>query len=155
MTAPIIIAGTDTGVGKTVFAAALAGVLGAAYWKPVQAGLDAETDSEAVRRLAGPALGQILPEAYRLRLPASPHLAAEREGLEIDSQRLALTPASEAAGGGNGRRPHGAVEPESPQSRSTGGLAGIRLSCAPGRRSAPSTTACCRSPRYDRPSAQS
>jgi dethiobiotin synthetase len=92
MTAPIIIAGTDTGVGKTVFAAALTGALGAAYWKPVQAGLDVETDSEAVRRLAGPALGQILPEAYRLRLPASPQLAAEREGLEIDSQRLALPP---------------------------------------------------------------
>ena len=90
MSAPIIIAGTDTGVGKTIFAAALAGALGAAYWKPVQAGLEGETDSETVARLAGPTLGPILPEAYRLSLPASPHLAAEREGIEIDIKRLAL-----------------------------------------------------------------
>ena len=32
MTDPIIITGTDTGIGKTVFAAALAGALGATYW---------------------------------------------------------------------------------------------------------------------------
>ena len=90
MTAPLVIAGTDTDVGKTVFAAALAGALGAAYWKPVQAGLTGETDSQTVARLAGPKLGRILPETYRLALAASPHLAAEREGLEIDPERLAL-----------------------------------------------------------------
>ena len=44
-----VVAGTDTGVGKTVFAAALAGALDAAYWKPVQAGLDGETDCFARR----------------------------------------------------------------------------------------------------------
>lgn len=90
MTAPIVITGTDTGVGKTVFAAALTGVLGAAYWKPVQAGLAGETDSETVARLAGRGLNRILPEAYRLRMAASPHLAAEQEGFEIDADRLVL-----------------------------------------------------------------
>ena len=44
MTRPIVIAGTDTDAGKTVFAAALTGALnrrgGAHYWKPVQAGFD-------------------------------------------------------------------------------------------------------------------
>ncbi|QRM32339.1 dethiobiotin synthase [Microvirga sp. VF16] len=85
-----IITGTDTGIGKTVFAAALAGALGACYWKPVQAGLDGETDSEAVRRLSGLPAERILPEAYRLALPASPHRAADAEGTTIDVERLAL-----------------------------------------------------------------
>ena len=46
MSARFVIVGTDTGVGKTVFSAALAGALGAFYWKPVQAGLEEETDSQ-------------------------------------------------------------------------------------------------------------
>ncbi len=85
-----IVAGTDTGVGKTVFSAALAGALRASYWKPVQAGLEGETDSETVRRLSGLAGGQVIPEAYRLKLPASPHIAAAREGIRIEESRLAL-----------------------------------------------------------------
>ena len=83
MTARFIIAGTDTGVGKTVFSAALVDAIGGAYWKPVQAGLDGETDTEAVRRLANLPESRIFPEAYRLRTPASPHLAARYEGVEI------------------------------------------------------------------------
>jgi dethiobiotin synthetase len=31
----LVVTGTDTGIGKTVFAAALAGALGAHYWKPI------------------------------------------------------------------------------------------------------------------------
>lgn len=83
----VIVAGTDTGIGKTVFSAGLTRALGASYWKPVQAGLEEETDSETVARLSG---RPVLAEVYRLRLPASPHLAAEREGVEIDPARLAL-----------------------------------------------------------------
>jgi len=53
MSGPIfVITGTDTGVGKTVFAAALVQALGAHYWKPVQAGLEGETDSQVVARLS-------------------------------------------------------------------------------------------------------
>lgn len=84
----IVVAGTDTDAGKTVFAAALAGALQAAYWKPVQAGLDGETDSEIVQRLGGLAAERILPEAYRLRTPASPHYAAALDGVEIDTALL-------------------------------------------------------------------
>ncbi|HEY6917166.1 MAG TPA: dethiobiotin synthase [Allosphingosinicella sp.] len=91
----IIVTGTDTGVGKTVFAAGLAGGLHAFYWKPVQSGLDPEGDSETVLRLSGLAPGRILPEAYRLQLPASPHLSAREEGVEIDLQRL-MPPAGSA-----------------------------------------------------------
>jgi dethiobiotin synthetase len=83
-----VVAGTDTGVGKTVFSAALAGALHAAYWKPVQAGLDGETDSQIVARLAGLEPERILSEAFRLRTPASPHLAARLDGLAIDLARL-------------------------------------------------------------------
>lgn len=83
----LIITGTDTGIGKTVFAAGLTAALGASYWKPVQSGLDGPTDSETVLALSG---ATVLPEAYRLNMPASPHLAAEDMGIEIDLSRLAL-----------------------------------------------------------------
>jgi dethiobiotin synthetase len=90
MTTRIIVTGTDTGIGKTVFAAALAGSLGANYWKPIQSGLSEETDSEAVLRLSGLSEMRILPEAYRLKTPASPHLAAEIDGVAIDPEALVL-----------------------------------------------------------------
>lgn len=83
-----VVAGTDTGVGKTILSAALVDALGASYWKPVQAGLDDETDSQIVARLSGAAPARILPEAWRLRRPASPHLAARDEGVVIDAARL-------------------------------------------------------------------
>lgn len=83
----IIVTGTDTGIGKTVFAAGLAAALGAAYWKPVQSGLEEATDSEIVATLSG---APILPEAYRLTRPASPHLSAEDMGIEIDPAQLTL-----------------------------------------------------------------
>ncbi len=84
----LIVVGTDTGVGKTVFAAALSDALDAYYWKPVQSGLDEETDSQCVARLAPAVADKILPEAYRLHAPLSPHLSAERDGVTIDPQRL-------------------------------------------------------------------
>jgi dethiobiotin synthetase len=87
MTAFVVV-GTDTGVGKTIFSAALVDALGAAYWKPVQAGLDDETDSAAVARLAGLDPERVLPEAFRLKTPVSPHLAARLDGLAIDPERL-------------------------------------------------------------------
>lgn len=89
MTAPrIVVTGTDTGIGKTVFAAGLAGLLGADYWKPVQAGLDGETDSETVARLARAGGDRIHAEAFRLKLPASPHFAAASEGIAIEPDTL-------------------------------------------------------------------
>jgi dethiobiotin synthetase len=90
MTPRIIVTGTDTGVGKTVFSAALAGSLGAIYWKPIQSGLEGGTDSEMVRRLSGLSGASVLPEAYRLMTPVSPHLAAEIDGITIDPQALVL-----------------------------------------------------------------
>jgi dethiobiotin synthetase len=83
----IVVTGTDTDVGKTVFAAALAGALGASYWKPVQAGLDPQADVDSVAMLSG---ARILPEAYRLTTPCSPHRAAAIDGVTIDPARLVL-----------------------------------------------------------------
>jgi len=83
-----VITGTDTGIGKTVFAAALAGALDGSYWKPIQSGLDEETDSEMVARLSGLEPSRILPEAWRLQTPASPHLSAEIDGILINSKTL-------------------------------------------------------------------
>lgn len=83
----VVVTGTDTGIGKTVFSAGLVQALQASYWKPVQSGLEDETDSQIVANLSG---GRVLPEGYRLNLPASPHLSAEAEGVEIDPTLLAL-----------------------------------------------------------------
>ena len=81
----IVVSGTDTGVGKTVFAAALARALGAAYWKPIQSGLLDGADGETVAELG---VTRVLPEAYRLTEPLSPHRAAELDGVTIDPARL-------------------------------------------------------------------
>ncbi|QNA86561.1 ATP-dependent dethiobiotin synthetase BioD [Sphingomonas sp. So64.6b] len=89
MTSPrFVVTGTDTDVGKTIFAAALVGALGGFYWKPVQAGLDDGGDSATISRLSGLPREHILSEAYRLATPCSPDLAAERDGIAIDPQRL-------------------------------------------------------------------
>jgi dethiobiotin synthetase len=87
-----VVTGTGTDIGKTVFAAALARAqnqngIRARYWKPVQAGLVPQTDSQVVARLCGV---ETLPEAYVLKMAASPHQAAAAEGVTIDTD--ALTP---------------------------------------------------------------
>lgn len=83
----LVVTGTDTGIGKTVVAAGLAQALGARYWKPVQAGLDEGTDRDTVAALSG---CEVLPEAYRLVTPCSPHQAAAIDGVTIDPARLTL-----------------------------------------------------------------
>jgi dethiobiotin synthetase len=87
-----VVTGTDTGIGKTVFAAALTGALAAHYWKPVQSGLDDGADADTVAHLSGAPRHHILAEAYRLSQPLSPHRAAELDGVVIDPAHLALPP---------------------------------------------------------------
>lgn len=88
MSRGFVIAGTDTDVGKTVFAAALTGAIDGCYWKPIQSGFADGGDRETVARLSGLAHDRILPEAYRFREPLSPHRAAELDGVIIDPDRL-------------------------------------------------------------------
>lgn len=92
MTQAIVVTATDTDVGKTVFAAALTRAIDGCYWKPVQAGVEGGTDSDTVRRLSGLPPERILPEAYRLATPASPHLAAAIDKVLIDPARLVPPP---------------------------------------------------------------
>lgn len=104
MTQGVIVTGTDTDVGKTVFAAALAGTLGATYWKPIQCGLEGGGDTTRVSALSGLPPDRIHPEVYRLAMAASPHRAAEAEGIEISPAKLKLPEVSgplvvEGAGG--------------------------------------------------------
>lgn len=90
MSAHIVVTGTDTDIGKTVFAAGLAGLLDAAYWKPVQSGVKDGTDSQTVAQLARLPANRVLPEAWKLTQPLSPHRAAELDGVEIDAGALDL-----------------------------------------------------------------
>jgi len=83
-----VVTGTDTGIGKTVFSAALTDALNACYWKPIQSGLDDETDCEIVSRLGGIPASRIIPEGWRLKAPLSPHLAAAIDGVRIDPTTL-------------------------------------------------------------------
>lgn len=105
MSKAIVIAGTDTDVGKTLVSAGLMLCLAdALYWKPVQAGVEPQTDTEAVQRITHLAQERFLPEAYRLRTPASPHLAARLDDTEIEPSQLSLPQVSaplivESAGG--------------------------------------------------------
>jgi dethiobiotin synthetase len=86
---PIFITGIGTGVGKTLVSAIVTEALGACYWKPVQAGYEEGTDSQWVTgRLSHPRARVVLPEAYKLRLPASPHIAAREEGVEISLDQI-------------------------------------------------------------------
>lgn len=84
----LVVAGTDTGVGKTVLSSLLTLVLDAEYWKPVQSGLEEETDTEAVMRMTRLAPERLHPEGYRLKLPLSPDQSSLAEGVTIESSRL-------------------------------------------------------------------
>jgi dethiobiotin synthetase len=100
----IAIVGIHTGIGKTIVSAIMTEALQADYWKPVQAGnLDA-TDTMEVRRLVSNPSGIFYKEAYLLQEPMSPHAAAEKEGIEIDIEKIKLPNAErrtivETAGG--------------------------------------------------------
>lgn len=86
----LIVTGTDTGIGKTVVAAMLVLTLDAYYWKPIQSGLTDGTDTNTVATLTGISGARLLPEAYRLGEPLSPHRAAELDGVAIDTETLVL-----------------------------------------------------------------
>ena len=83
MTKGYFVTGTDTGVGKTVVCAYLTLSLGADYWKPVQSGLEGETDTESVRRLTGLPPERFHASTYALNAPLSPHESARRERISI------------------------------------------------------------------------
>ncbi len=83
-----VITGIGTDVGKTVVSAIVAEALHASYWKPVQAGDLDNSDSIKVQRWTENV--HILPEAFRLNQPMSPHAAAALEQIDISLEQLTL-----------------------------------------------------------------
>ena len=95
----LFITGTDTGVGKTVVAAALAAALSAAgarvgVMKPVESGcarVDGKlepADATFLREVAGCRAPMNVINPYALEQPLAPALAAEIEGVSIEPARL-------------------------------------------------------------------
>lgn len=82
-----VITGTDTNVGKTVFAAMLMLALDGAYWKPIQSGIE-EVDAKIIQNLTGAPRTRCWPETYILTNPLSPHRAAELDNVKIDPERI-------------------------------------------------------------------
>jgi dethiobiotin synthetase len=95
----LFITGTDTGVGKTFVACGIAALLRSRGYrvgvmKPAETGCEAKDgtlyplDALALREASGceVALEKICP--YQLRDPLAPSIAAEREGIRIDIDRL-------------------------------------------------------------------
>ena len=78
----IFITGIDTNIGKTVVSAIVAKALKYDYWKPIQCGDLKNSDTQTVKTLTG-GLYHYHKEAFRLKEPASPHLSAKLEGVEI------------------------------------------------------------------------
>src|SRR3954471_11310026 len=82
------ITGISTDVGKTIASAILTEALQADYWKPIQAGDLDNSDSHKVKRLLSNAKTVIHPNSYALKTPASPHLAAQIDGIRIDLKNI-------------------------------------------------------------------
>ncbi|HUZ58090.1 MAG TPA: dethiobiotin synthase [Hanamia sp.] len=80
---PIFITGTGTNIGKTLVASIIVEALQADYWKPVQAGFADGTDSLFIQNIISNTQSEIYPELYRLKMPASPHIAAPAEKKKI------------------------------------------------------------------------
>ncbi len=88
MSRNFFITGISTGIGKTMISAILTEALQADYWKPVQAGYAEGTDSEWVQGMITNKKSVIHKEAYKLKLPASPHIAAREENVHIDLEKI-------------------------------------------------------------------
>lgn len=84
----IIVAGTGTGVGKTIVSAILTTMLHADYWKPVQTGADDDLDSRVMENLIDMRNHFIHPSTYTFKAPLSPHHAARLENSSIDLKAI-------------------------------------------------------------------
>ncbi len=87
-TMKIFVTGISTDVGKTIASSIIVESLEADYWKPVQAGDLDYSDSHKVKSQVSNSKSQFYPNAYQLNTPASPHLAAEIDGITIDLNKI-------------------------------------------------------------------
>ncbi|MFC5682305.1 dethiobiotin synthase [Flavobacterium sp. MAHUQ-51] len=84
----LFITGIGTDVGKTIASAIITEALEADYWKPIQAGDLATSDSHKIRAYLSNEKTVVYPNSYALNTPASPHLAAELDNVLIDINQI-------------------------------------------------------------------
>jgi dethiobiotin synthetase len=84
----LFITGISTDVGKTVASAIIVEALQADYWKPIQAGDLEHSDTHKVQSLISNSQSQFHPNSYALQTPASPHLAAAKDGITINLKKI-------------------------------------------------------------------
>jgi dethiobiotin synthetase len=84
----LFITGIGTDVGKTIASSILVEALEADYWKPIQAGDLANSDTNKVEKYVSNTTTTFHKNAYALRTPASPHYAAEIDGITIDLNEI-------------------------------------------------------------------
>ena len=90
----LFITGIGTDVGKTITSAIVTQALEADYWKPVQAGDLDNSDSHKIQRYISNDKTVVHKNSYKLNTPASPHLAAELDGITIDLKKI-IEPSTE------------------------------------------------------------
>ena len=84
----LFITGISTDVGKTIASAIITEALEADYWKPIQAGDLDNSDSHKIQNYISNDKSVIHENSYKLNTPASPHFAAEKEGITIDLKNI-------------------------------------------------------------------
>ena len=84
----LFITGIGTDVGKTIASSIITESLQADYWKPIQAGDLDNSDSHKIQRYISNDKTVIHPNSYALKTPASPHYAAEIDGVVIDLNKM-------------------------------------------------------------------
>ena len=84
----IFVTGISTDVGKTISSAIVVESLKADYWKPIQAGDLENSDSSKVKKLISNSTSHLFSNSYQLNTPASPHLAAKIDGVEIKTESI-------------------------------------------------------------------
>jgi dethiobiotin synthetase len=90
----LFITGISTDVGKTIASTIIVEALEADYWKPIQAGDLHHSDTDKVKSKISNGhpersrRTQFFENSYALNTPASPHLAAQIDGITIDLKKI-------------------------------------------------------------------
>lgn len=82
------ITGISTEVGKTIVSAIITEALQADYWKPIQSGDLDNSDTNKVQKLISNEKSVFHSNSYALNIPASPHLSAELDEIEIELDKI-------------------------------------------------------------------
>lgn len=84
----LFVTGISTDVGKTIVASIIVEALEADYWKPIQAGDLDNSDSHKIKKYISNSKTVIHDNSYTLNTPASPHVAAQLDGVVIDLKQI-------------------------------------------------------------------